>query len=202
MDKQIVKGNSLDLFTFFNNSLTRVAHSRNLSLEISNEYSEVKSKDDDGNFYGKRLISSTWSLEGESLVCDDEYHLQIIDMIIKGSKVVVSISYLEDPESADLPEYGYIGEAVIEDLELISNTGDIATYSYVLKGSGPLEYMRIGDVKPPQKVNYFNKEDISIYFPVPGSTQEENAGNIFDIPDVVNDKKVPLRFTVQQINED
>lgn len=192
----IISGNSINLFIKKGNEYHTIAHSTTFSLSLKLKTNTVKSKDDDDNYKGLKINNIYWTLEGESLVVDDEFTL--LDLMTAEAKLRICYGIVEEG-ATEPPVTGYVGECLMTDIELEANTGDKATYKYTLSGCSPLMYGNIQDIDGGEEIIFSEKTDPVLNFIDPNSTVTENDDNDYDISDLNNPSSLPIRFIVQRV---
>lgn len=192
---KIISGNSINLFIKQGNTYKSIAHSTTFSLEIKLEYEEVKSKDDEDVYYGVKPTNIYWELEGESLIVDDEDILMA--KMMNNEKLRIIYGVVDD--GATLPDYGYIGDCYITNLELQATTGEMATYAYTLNGCSKLRYGQITDSDEGPTIVFGDKTTPTLSFSSSTSSQSYNSNNDYDIGTINNPAGLPLKYKITKI---
>lgn len=189
---QIISGNCINLYYKNGNTWQKIAHSTVFGLSITLNYNQTKSKDDDDDFYGAKPQNLTWSLEGESLVVDDDEDL-LFDIITNRTKLFIGFGVISEGQTSP-PQYGYMGYCWLTDLKVDAPTGEKATYAYTLEGCSALEYGEIVPPDPTQPIVFNDKDTPTLEFE---DTQvEHELADDYILPDLVNPLDLPVRFNL------
>lgn len=142
----IVKGDELQLFDAEGNTL---AYATSHTLTITGNTTDISSKDH-GFFGAVEVGSVTWEIQSENLYTDDGYD-KMFDIMMAGKPVTVAFAKVGNYSVNGLTSTGgdvaawepdmanyRSGLAVITSLVANANTGENATYSITLTGSGAL----------------------------------------------------------------
>lgn len=191
-----VLGNCINLYIKQDDAFNRIAHSTAFSLQIDIKHNQVKSKDDEDDFYNTRLTNIYWQLSGESLVVDNEDVL--FDMMVNGEKLRIGYGLINEGQLTP-PEYGYVGDCFITNLELEAQTGDKATYKYTLKGCSPLVYGQIGDPSDGDDIIFNDKETPTLEFSEETETYEYQVDSDYVLPSLINPLGLPVKYTITKI---
>ncbi len=143
--KNIIKGD--DLMLFYNNKSFAYATSHTLTLTA--ETASVNSKDH-GKWNGNEVNKRSWEITSENLYTDDDYET-LFDAWANGTKLSVIWGKKSEADSVivadgDAANYTpattgtdntyWSGNAYITSLTANANTGEKATYSVTLTGTG------------------------------------------------------------------
>lgn len=173
MPKQIIKGDDLMLFDSAGKS---IAYATSHTLNITADTADTSTKDH-GIWKGSEINKINWEITSENLFTDNAYDALFQAMIARepvkvwfGKKIqndpdktVVNDDYpfwtggeAKDAEGTDKPlepkgNSGYYGLAFITSLTANANTGENATFSLTLTGTGkiakaPMDFVE--SVKP------------------------------------------------------
>ena len=140
----IVKGDELMLF-IDNKS---IAYATSHSLTLSTTMQDISSKDH-GAFAAQIAGNRTWEISTENLYTDKYFDI-LYDVYLTGKAVTVVFAHAAewdpngiidkkenwDPSTGDIY---YTGKAVITNLAVSANTGEMSTLSATLTGQGSLE---------------------------------------------------------------
>lgn len=140
----IVKGDELMLF-IDNKS---IAYSTSHSLTLSTTMQDISSKDT--GYWGAQIAGArTWEISTENLYTD-KYFDVLYDVYLTGKPVTVVFAHANEYDPNGIidvkenwdPSTGsiyYQGKAVVTNLSVKANTGEMASYSCTLTGQGALE---------------------------------------------------------------
>lgn len=142
----IVKGDELMLFKD-NKSL---AYATSHALSITGNTVDISSKDH-GYWGASEIGNITWEITSENLYVDSEFDNLFTAMVAK-SPITVTFGHADNynanglgdsstnwiPDASVGAKY-YEGPAVITSLQANANTGENATYSITLTGTGALQ---------------------------------------------------------------
>lgn len=142
---QIIKGDELMMFDSQGHS---IAFASNHTLTITGETSDVTSKDH-GIWKGNDVNKLSWELTTENLYTDESYD-DLFDKMIARTPITVYFARKNenDPEKSvadgdysywTAKSTGYTGKVVITSLVANANTGENATFSSTLTGTGKIE---------------------------------------------------------------
>ena len=139
---QIIQGN--DLMLFFKGKSLAFANSHTLS--ISSDVEEINSKDH-GNFSATLVKKINWEITSENLFTSESYDVLFSAMMEK-SKLKAYFGLKKEKDATKTvangdypnwtPESAYGGEVYITSLTANAPSGDKATFSLTLKGSGKI----------------------------------------------------------------
>lgn len=140
----IVKGDELMLF-IDNKS---IAYATSHSLTLSTTMQDISSKDH-GYFAAQISGARSWEISTENLYTDKYFDI-LYDVYLTGKAVTVVFAHANDYDPLGIidkqenwnPSTGdiyYTGKAVITNLAVTANTGEMATYSCTLTGQGAFE---------------------------------------------------------------
>lgn len=162
--KTIVKGDDLMLFravtTGSGSSATTnyesLAYATSHVLTINGETSDVSSKDH--GVYGSTSVNKiTWEITSENLYTSEDYDILFDAMIARTPITVCWGTHDEDSSTgtvadgdyecwtADLTAGAYKGNVLITSLVANANSGEDATYSVTLTGTGKIEKVTPND---------------------------------------------------------
>lgn len=192
----IIIGNCINLYYKNGQNWSKIAESTTFSLQIEINTNQVKSKDDEDDFYGVHPKNIYWELSGQSLVADDDETL--INIILNHEKIFIGYGIISEGQET-APEYGYMGYCWLTSLEVDAPTGDKATYRYTLKGASPLTYGQIAVPDPTQPIPFSSKTTPSLSFEESQVEHEENVLNEYTLPDLVNPLSVPVKYKLTKI---
>ena len=192
----IIIGNCINLYYKDDENWTRIAHSTTFSLQIEMNHKQVKSKDDEDEFYGVHPTNIYWNLSGQSLVVDNDDTL--FDIMTNNTKLFIGFGIIDEGQLTP-PEYGYMGYCWLTDLEVEAPTGDRATYKYKLKGASPLTYGAIATPTPGDEVPFSDKTDVVIEFSDSIVEEQESDDGDYTLPDLVNPLDLPIRFKINKL---
>ena len=141
---QIIKGDDLMLFDSNGKSL---AFATSHQLSINADAVETSSKD--GGVWGSNEVNKiTWEMTSENLYTADAYD-DLFDKMMAREAITVYFGTKKenDPDKTvvdgDYPNWtgakGYTGKVLITSLSANANTGENATYSVTLTGTGKLK---------------------------------------------------------------
>lgn len=192
----IIIGNCINLYYKNGQNWSKIAESTTFSLQIEINTNQVKSKDDEDDFYGVHPKNIYWELSGQSLVVDDDDTL--FGIMTTGQKLFIGYGIISEGQET-APEYGYMGYCWLTSLEVDAPTGDKATYRYTLKGASPLTYGQIAVPDPTQPIPFSSKTTPSLSFEESQVEHEENVLNEYTLPDLVNPLSVPVKYKLTKI---
>lgn len=194
----IVLGNCINLYIKQGNEFNRIAHSTAFSLQIDIKHNQVKSKDDDDDFYNNRLSNIYWQLSGESLIVDNEDIL--FDLMVSKERLRIGYGLIDEGQLSP-PEYGYVGDCLITYLELDAQTGDKATYKYTLVGCSPLVYGPIGDPSDGDDIIWSQKTTPTLEFSQNTETYDYQEDNGYVLPALINPLDLPVKYVITKIQQ-
>jgi len=160
MAQNIIKGDDLMLFDSAGKS---IAYATSHTLTITADAADISTKDH-GIWKGSEVNKISWEISSENLYTDDSYDALFTAMLTRQpvkvyfghkiqndpEKTVVNDDYpfwtggwVKDAVSTDVPETaatntGYTGLAFISSLTANANTGENATFSLQLTGTGKI----------------------------------------------------------------
>lgn len=139
---QIIQGNDLMLFMKGKSIAFATSH----QLSISSDIEEINSKDH-GNFSATLVKKINWEITSENLFTSESYDTLFTAMMEK-RKLKAYFGLKKEKEETKTvangdyenwtPENAYGGEVYITSLTTSANSGDKATFSLTLKGSGKI----------------------------------------------------------------
>ena len=192
----IIIGNCINLYYKDGENWERIAHSTTFSLQIEINHKQVKSKDDEDEFYGVHPTNIYWNMSGQSLVVENDDTL--FDIMTSGTKLFIGYGIIEEGQLT-APEYGYMGYCWLTDLEIDAPTGDRATYKYKLKGASPLEYGIIQLPDPSAPIVYVDKTTPTLEFDESTSEHEQTPDGDYVLPDLINPLGLPIKYKITKI---
>lgn len=140
----IVKGDELMLF-IDNKS---IAYATSHSITLSTTMQDISSKDH--GYWGAQIAGArTWEISTENLYTDKYFDI-LYDVYLTGKPVTVVFAHAAEYDPNGIidvkenwdPSTGsiyYQGKAVVTNLSVSANTGEMASYSCTLTGQGALE---------------------------------------------------------------
>lgn len=135
----IIKGDDLMLFDAQGKS---IAFATSHSLSISADSADVSSKDS-GKWKANEVNKLGWEITSENLFTSDSYDTLFSSMV---SRTAIDVFFGLKKETTDGTESGwskgsgtYTGKAYITSLTANANSGDNATYSVTLTGTGEIK---------------------------------------------------------------
>lgn len=141
--ERIIKGDELMLF----NNEKSIAYATSHTLTINGNTIDISSKDH--GFWGASEMGNiTWEITSENLFTES-YYEQLFDAMINKTPLTVAFGFASDWNVNGLGEnqadYSlsksksfYTGQAYLTSLTANANTGENATFSITLTGSGAL----------------------------------------------------------------
>ena len=141
--ERIVKGDELMLF----NDEKSIAYATSHTLTINGNAIDISSKDH--GFWGASEIGNiTWEITSENLFTEKYYDI-LFDAMINKTKLTVAFGFASDWDvngltgnntqyDLDKTTSYYSGKAFVTSLTANANTGENATFSITLTGSGAL----------------------------------------------------------------
>lgn len=141
--ERIIKGDELMLF----NNEKSIAYATSHTLTINGNTIDISSKDH--GFWGASEMGNiTWEITSENLFTES-YYEQLFDAMINKTPLTVAFGFASDWDvnglsgnqtdySLDKSSAFYSGQAYITSLTANANTGENATFSITLTGSGAL----------------------------------------------------------------
>lgn len=141
--ERIIKGDELMLFTGEHSIAYATAH----TLTINGNTIDISSKDH--GFWGASEIGNiTWEITSENLYTDTHYD-SLFDSMINKTPITVAFGFASDWDvngltgnntqyDLDKTKNYYSGKAYVTSLVANANTGENATFSITLTGSGAL----------------------------------------------------------------
>lgn len=139
--QQIIKGD--DLMLFYNNK--SLAYATAHTLTLTGEATDVSSKDH-GMWAGNAVNKINWEITSENLYTENDFNT-LFTAMTAGTKIQVVFgicgSHTEEDEliydhTVDTGKVNYSGYVYITSLTANANTGENATYSITLTGTGKL----------------------------------------------------------------
>lgn len=144
MANTIIKGDDLMLF---NSDKQSIAFATNHTLSITGDAVDVSSKDH-GVWKGNSVNKLSWEISSENLYTEDGYDYMFEAMISRTPITVFWGTKLETDENKSVADGDYdnwttdgtyTGDVVITSLTANANTGENATYSVTLTGTGSIK---------------------------------------------------------------
>lgn len=141
--EKIIKGDELMLF----NNQKSIAYATAHTLTINGNTIDISSKDH--GFWGASEIGNiTWEITSENLYTD-KYYSEIFDAMISKTPLTVAFGFASDWDvnglqndaeayNLDQTKHYYSGKVFVTSLTTNANTGENATMSITLTGSGAL----------------------------------------------------------------
>ena len=136
---QIIKGDDLMLFDAQGKSL---AFATSHSLSINADSADVSSKDS-GKWKANEVNKLGWEITSENLYTADSYDTLFTNMV---SRTAIDVHFGLKKETTDTTSSNwtkgtgvYTGKAFITSLQANANSGDNATYSVTLTGTGEIK---------------------------------------------------------------
>ena len=142
--QSIIKGDDLMLFDSNGHS---IAYATSHTLTLSGDTTEISTKDH-GIYKGYEVNKIDWEITSENLYTKQEYDTLFSAMMNRKAVIVYFGTFNEDSKSGtvangDYPYWtgkaGYTGAAYITSLVANANTGENATMSITLKGTGKIQ---------------------------------------------------------------
>lgn len=139
--QQIIKGD--DLMLFYNSK--SLAYATAHTLTITGEATDTSSKDH-GMWAGNKVNKINWEITSENLYTETDFNT-LFTAMTNGTKIQVVFglcgSHTEEEElmydhHVDASKVNYSGYVYITNLTANANTGENATYSVTLTGTGKL----------------------------------------------------------------
>lgn len=155
--QSIVKGDDLMLFDSEGHS---IAYATSHTLTLSGDTTEISTKDH-GIYKGYEVSKIDWEITSENLYTEGEYDSLFASMMNRKAVTIYFGTFHEDNKNGTVAngdyEYwtgkkGYTGTAYITSLVANANTGENATMSITLKGSGKIQ--AIADIDPKAAHNH------------------------------------------------
>lgn len=144
MAKQIIKGDDLMLFNAEGKS---IAYATAHTLTLTADAADISTKDH-GIWGGTEINKINWEISSENLYTETEFDTLMTSMMTRQPiDVYFGLKNETDPEKTvvndDYPNWtgkggSYYGKAYITNLTANANTGENATFSLSLKGTGKI----------------------------------------------------------------
>lgn len=135
----IIKGDDLMLFDAQGKS---IAFATSHSLSITGDAVDVSSKDS-GKWKANEVNKLGWEISSENLYTQDSYDTLFSSMV---SRTAIDVCFGLKKETTDITESNwtkgtgvYTGKAFITSLTANANSGDNATYSVTMTGTGEIK---------------------------------------------------------------
>jgi TP901-1 family phage major tail protein len=151
--KQIVPGDDLQLFVSDNNTYRSLAYATSHQLSISADVADTNSKDH-GQWKGNEVNKLGWEITSDNLMAAEE-HAFLFDAMV--AKTPIEVVFCPKAEAANVivadgdadhytptttaGKHQYRGTAYITSLNANAPSGEKATYSVTLTGTGALSHV-------------------------------------------------------------
>lgn len=192
-----VKGDSLMIF--LDDNYKTMLYSQSHSLSISLTTKNVQYHSTDRNTYPEAVLGF-WEMTAE-ILCSETELANMFDKMITRRKLVVMFGQATNYDGSENSDWhvglGYRGKAIITNIEVTANTGDVATISAVFTGTTSLAYCSYDDPFDVESQQYSpSKQDPNIYFDHDYDEVDYDPTNLYDISDLYNPNGLTIRYIV------